>query len=471
MIDEQQGEPTPFVYFPTPGLTLLGQAPNGDFCRGLYRASNGDLYGAFGLFLYWIDSRYVFHKLGTFTNNSSNPVMMSDNGTNLIICDGSVLGWTVVMASHANFTPIPTGGLNTDGTTQGWLGSNYLDFSDTFFIANSPGTPSFYISESESVDFDALQFAGKSAKPDLLLAAVVSHRVIWLIGVSSTEIFYDSGGNGLGTTPSGNTVNTFPYEIMPGVSIEHGCIAQYSIAKANTEILWLAQSLIGKNYVLLGSGYQIQRVSNHAVEEQWNSYSTTSDCIAYTYLQDGHDFYVMNFPTADKTWVYDLGTKLWHERCWLDSNGVEHAIRGRYCAYSNNIVIVGDWQNGKIYQLDQTNFTDNNSPIKRVRSFPAQMDEQSNNRVFYREFVVDIQTGSDLNPSDEPQLTLRWSDNRGANWSQPIMQSLGKTGQYNTNMQFYRLGYGRGRIFEISTSSSAQIVLAGAFVDIIVSKS
>ena len=46
-------------------------------------------------------------------------------------------------------------------------------------------------------------------------------------------------------------------------------------------------------------------VSNHALEQALQSYSTISDAICFGYQDAGHQFYVMSFPTANKTWVFD----------------------------------------------------------------------------------------------------------------------------------------------------------------------
>lgn len=63
-------------------------------------------------------------------------------------------------------------------------------------------------------------------------------------------------------------------------------------------------------------------------------------------------------------------------------------------------------------------------------------------------------------------VSLRWSDNKGQTYSNPVMQSMGGTGQYTTNVQWRRLGMARDRIFEISWSSSQATALTGAYITI-----
>ena len=58
----------------------------------------------------------------------------------------------------------------------------------------------------------------------------------------------------------------------------------------------------------------------------------------------GHAFYVLVFPTADKTWVYDITTGHWHQWMWLDTNGDEHRHRANCYALVAGVPVVGDWQ-------------------------------------------------------------------------------------------------------------------------------
>jgi hypothetical protein len=90
----------------------------------------------------------------------------------------------------------------------------------------------------------------------------------------------------------------------------------------------------------------------------------------FTYQQLGHTFYVLIFPTADATWVFDIGEGLWHERTWIDDSGFEHRIRANDCAAAYGIIVVGDWETGALYQWDLTVYNDNGQPIVRRRGWP-----------------------------------------------------------------------------------------------------
>jgi len=88
-------------------------------------------------------------------------------------------------------------------------------------------------------------------------------------------------------------------------------------------------------------------------------------------------------------------------------------------------------------------------------------------RVIYRKFVADIQTGAQTDPTQAaPLISLRWSNDRGASWSNYITQPLGAVGQFLQQVQFLRLGMSRDRVFELSWSAPVMTALNAAYVDV-----
>lgn len=64
----------------------------------------------------------------------------------------------------------------------------------------------------------------------------------------------------------------------------------------------------------------------------------------------------------------------------------------------------------------------------------------------------------------DDRVTLRWSDDMGANWSNPMTQTMGAIGEYETNIQFRRLGYGRYRVWEISFAGALATAISNIWV-------
>jgi hypothetical protein len=435
-----QGEPAQMVHFPTPGLASWGTVGSGPI-RAIRQASNGTAYCVSGSGVY---SFFPASKLGDITPGLHGPCSLTDNGLDLVIVDGTSAGWTVNLASGA-FAPIADPGAVFSGGTR-------ADYADTYFVFNRPNTPQFYLSDSLATTFDPLWFANKEATADNLVAAVVAKREIWLLGERSSEIWSDTGAA------------DFPFAIVPNVLIPHGCVAKYSPVEVDNAVLWLSRDRNGQGIVVSGAGYEAKRVSTYAIEAEFTTYARIDDAIGWSYQMAGHQYYALSFPTADKTWCFDITTGLWHEWLWIDSNGTEHRHRGM-CAYNiNGVVMVGDWQNGNIYSLDSAVGTDNGNPIKRERSAPHLLAD--GRRVFYRQVIADIETGTGGNLLPEPpQISLSWSDDRGHNWGSPVLQSMGASGEYLKSLQWQRLGLARDRVFRIQWSTPYQTALQGFWVD------
>ena len=334
--------------------------------------------------------------------------------------------------------------------------------------------------------FDALDVAAKSGASDSLVSFGVIHDEIWLLGALTTEVWNDTGAP------------DFAFGKIPGIFVQQGCVAPYSVAQTDLSLFWLSQNPEGGKIVLMGTPYKATRVSTHAIENALNKYSRVDDAIGFTYQQDGHSFYILTFPTADRTWCYDLATELWHERCWIDDNGDEHRIRGQVSAYAYGVNLVGDWENGTIYELDLNTYTDDGQPIVRRRGFPHLVNEGK--RVCYDQFIAEMEVGSASGMTDElleygfavdgsgdgmqvnpggdgwlvysskgvmgPYISLRYSDTKGNSWGNPIELSLGATGEYSRSVQARQLGMGRDRVFELFWSGNFKTALNGAYIEV-----
>ena len=430
------------THYPTPGLTLKVAATDARW-RGLYQANNGTLYGVCGASVYAISPTWSLTKLGTI-GTSSGQVSMADNGIDLVLVDGSTQGWTIQLSNNtfAQLTD-PTGS---------FVGADFVAYVDTFFIFNKPGTQAFYTSLSNSLTFDPLYIANKTGFADNLVALAVVQRQIWLIGEKTTEIWDDSGAA------------SFPFSIVPGAFVQHGCVAPFSVAAQDVNLLWLGQDPQGQAIVFMGGNYTAERVSTHAIEHEIQGYEVISDAIGHIHQMEGHMFYVLTFPSADKTWVFDVSNRLWHERMWMDSNGLEHRHRANCGTAAYGEFVVGDWQNGNLYVYDINNYTDNGAAIRRIRSFPHVVNELK--RIMYRQFIADMQCGATTDPTAIPQVELKWSDDRGVSYGNPIEQPLGQVGQTQVNLQWQRLGMARDRVFELAWSAPVMTALNGAFIDI-----
>lgn len=529
----------PYSMYPTPGLTVLGVAPDLVW-RGLWLASNGSLYGVCGQTVYLINTAFVVLPLGKLLGALTTPVGMCDNGNALVIVDGSPNGYAVDITNPANpFSQI---------TDVNFLGSTRVDYVDTFLLFNQPGTKNWYSSLSnvtyadltgvqgaidtggiatpgtlytngiysgvaltggtgtgataditvaggavtivtivapganyvpgdslgvapasvggtgsgfdytvETVQgsaFDPTYIAAKTGTPDHIATLIMMHREIWLLGTQrSSEVWYNAGNAG------------FPFAIASGVYIEHGCIAPYSVAKHDLDVFWLGADKDGKATVFVGNNYAARPISTPAIASIFSGYAVVSDAIGMTYKQQDHVFYLLTFPAANATWVYDLTENLWHQRLYTDQNGLENRIRANCIAYGGpgygDTIVVGDYATGQLYSYDLNAFTDAGEPIVRRRTFQHIVADGA--RVSYPAFRADMEM-DDWPPPATLTVYLRWSDDRGRTFGNPLPQ-VGVAGNYLFQPKWSQLGMARDRVFELFWSDPYVTALEGAWLD------
>jgi hypothetical protein len=446
-----EGSVFPTRHWPIPGLRKIAQAPNNAPIRCEYTASNGDLYIVAGAKVYWIAADWSFTELGTIIDRPA-PASMADNGLCIVLVDGSATGYVIDMVAKT------FGGISDDS----FYGADRVDYVDTYFVFNRPATNQWYISKSEADfgmltannGFDPLDIAAKTGGPDQLQTIIVKHREVWLIGSLTSEPWFDAGAA------------DFAFAEIPGAFIDHGCVARYSVARQDVSVFWLSRDREGQGIVVRTEGYEPKRISTHGIEAELQRYVRIDDAIGFCLQQNGHAFYVLAFPSADKTWSFDLSTGEWSEWAWADDNGNLHRHRANTHTFAYGLNLVGDWQNGNIYALDPSVFTDDGRPVVRIRTFPH-MQGGAGNLVTYKSFIVDMQVGSDVSGGvlGPAEISLRYSGNRGATWSDPLMTSMGAGGEYDTQVNWYQLGCGRDYVFEVSYSAPVQASIGGGFVD------
>lgn len=437
-----EDSPFPTTHYLTPGLQTVMTASTTSW-RCLFVASSGSLYGVCGssvMRIQFSGGNYFSTLLGSLSTTLGY-VSMADNGLDLVVVDGSTQAGQINLLTN-QYTSI---------TNPAFYGSTRVDELDGYMIFNRPLSNQFYISKFLEIDFDSLDFAAKTGFSDNLVVVGTTKRQLFLFGDSTTEVWYNTGDA------------DFTFGRMPGAFIQHGCAAAATLCEFDGSIYWLSKSPRGEYMVMRTEGYDRARKSTFAIEAEIRTYPRVDDATAFLYQQNGHAFYVLNFPTADKTWVYDIASDMWHERFWMDSSGAEHRHRANCAAFFNGEMLVGDWQNGKLYRMSPTLYTDDGQEIRRIRSFPHMVDD--GNRVTYQTFRADMQYGEGVpfgQPS--PELRLRWSDTRGRSWGNSISGSLAPIGDYIHTAMFQRLGMARDRVFELSWAANCETSLNGAFV-------
>jgi hypothetical protein len=472
-----------------PGLQFLQTVGTGPIRALWAHQTNGsDFYVVSGIQVFKLTSTTATPELIGYVSGTG-PVSIADNGTTLFFaCNGPSYTY------HE-----PTGSFDAI-TSPDFAGAVTVAYIDQLFVFNEPNSQNLWSVVTQTLTtppvqiyplvFDPLTVAPADGSPDGVVAINVDHRQMWVFGTDSVEVWYNAGLTGFPLTP------------VQGAFNEIGCAAPYSVAKLDNALFWLGTDARGQGIVYKNNGYSGVRVSTHAIEYAIAQYGNISDAVAYTYQQEGHAFYVLNFPSASKTWVYDVSVQAWHER----ASGNEGQYRHRSNCQCNfgGTIIVGDFENGNIYSFDLDVYADNGQIQRWLRSWRALPTGQNNlKRTAHHSLQLDAETGVGLNGIDpsapevpllaqtyllpsliseagdklisesgdyvvatllggtedlltesgldilasvatvqgvNPQAMLRWSDDGGHTWSNEHWRSMGAIGQYGYRTIWRRLG-------------------------------
>lgn len=388
----------------------------------------------------------AFVAVGTLAT-STGPVKIRDNG----------VGGIAALVDGPNLYIYNIAGRTVNRSTDtAFLGSNTVAEIDGIFIFQQPNTQKFYCSPiywNGVSPMDPTYYALKDNASDNLVAVFENGRQLWLIGEATTEPWYNAG----------NT--TFPFSRLSGGLIQIGCSAPQSVARTGPNVIWLGRSERGENVVVMVKGYQFEHISNFAIAYAITQYTVTSDAIGYVYTEEGHEFYVLVFPTADATWVYDLTTGVWHQRASFDpATGLLHRQRVNTLVNFAGMRIGGDFSNGRIYQQTRKAFADDQYPLVCIRRTPHVWDKNDRARVNHARLQIDFTPGSGLitGQGSSPMAMLRWSNDQGRTFGNEHWATLGAQGQSLTRVIWRRMGSSRDRVYEVRISDPVKRDVAGA---------
>jgi hypothetical protein len=439
-VDQTQAK-TPTALYGVPGLRELA-----DFGVGVtknYIEVNGEMYGAVGQNFGRIESDLTtFTVLGTFSGTAR--ITLVDNGLQVLLIDGlSGFVWDIAAMT---WTQITDPGF-VYGATQG-------TYQDGYGIVGLPNSQQFGISGLYNfLVWDAIDFASAEGLPDDVSTVISNNRILYVLGTGTFEPWYNSG-NG-----------TFPFQRIDGGFREVGCSAPYSAAIADDSVFWLGNNLQGSLAIFRTEGQTPKRISTVALENELANYEVVDDAFGIGLDIRRHPIYMLVFPTENKTWCYDAHSGSWFE--WLEWSGPDfNRYRLNCFAKAFGKLLVGDYRDGRMYEMSFDVFMNGDDPIRTLRQSPYVW--VNGKRIFHSRLEVLIEPGVGLLTGDtdavDPQWSLRWS-NDGRTWSNEITRPMGRFGVYDERMIFNRLGSARNRIYEMSSTAPVKRVIYGATLD------
>ena len=419
----------------TPGLKEWCDAGHYAEVRGCH-VFNGFVYQVVGNRVYRVDSNanatLCTGTLDTFTGT----VSMADSPTQLMIVDGDsgyiVVSRTVTKITDEDFQPNP----------------ETVTYQDSYFIVSVKNSSWCYISDpADGTLWNSTQRIAAGGYSDNVVCVISDNKNLYLIGTETIETFYDNGGG----DP--------PFSYRPGSIQGVGTSAKHSAVNIDNTLFYLTD----KYQVARLEGNNPIAKSTRSVEYQISQYEVKSDAIGMGITIEGNAFYVLTFPTANETWSYNVASGFWQK---LTSYPNEGRWRGNCYCYFDGKHIVGDYENGKLYELDFDTFTDNSELIRRIRTAAAVKSDGKNTSHHQLEIFFEAGKGLVTGQGSNPMAMLEYSDDGGHTWSHELWRSAGKIGKYEWRAVWNRLGISRQRNYRLTVTDPVKWVVTGANLEV-----
>lgn len=466
-IPEDQEATTDQILLSIPGSSLLFNIEGETgLTRGLYRATNGRVFGAWGTNVYELTLSGA-NKISTISLGGSAPLSFTDNGFDLVICDGTnIYRWefssevwmTISLPFASDFTPNKVMTYNKRVVVSGKATGVNPAVRDVVW---------YHSDLNDASTWNSLWFYTAESKLDALTGFAVSQNSLYLIGSGSIEQWSSTGIADNPFQRIGYSLNTT------------GTLSPYSIVNVDDMVFYLGTSKVGGTSFYMLNGTVGTRISNQAIEHELYTIAgkanvSLSDCTAWAYEQEGHKFVIWNFISGNLTVVYDITTGLWHHRGTRDPFiNVVNRWAPIYGVMLGDDIVTAYAKGAQVLKLDPNVHTeydpvyynDNALPITIQRIAPIYWSDTD--EVVIDEMRILMQTGvgtqQDLRGFN-PKALVRISKDGGYSWA-PIQHELelGRVGNYLRECRLGRV-FGRSRRFaiEFTCTEPVKIVILGA---------
>lgn len=400
-----------------PGLKLFASTATGED-RGMC-VHRDVLYKVTGNTLYSISSGGVSTSIGTITGTKMCG-MVSD-GTYLVITTG---GDTYIYNGTLS--------LITDTDLES---PNTACFNNSRIIFDGNGGRFCVADVGQPDQIDGLNYATAESSPDSTKAVAAHKQYVFIFGEETTEPWYNSG------------VGSPPYDRVNGAVQNVGLAATHSVAQ-NANYLYFLDHRLNPCRI---SGITLQSIGTPSTNQEFYSYENCADARGFCFSWRGEDFYVLTFPQADKTWMFQESIGEWVQ---LTSGQNDERWRVNSMAVCYSKYLMADHSTGEVFELDQDTYTDAGDYITRERvTQPLHAGllspQYEGKRVFMSRLELVLEPGIGLasGQGSTPEVMLQWSDDGGYTWSNELWQSAGVMGSRYWRVQWFNLGMFTQRVY------------------------
>lgn len=431
--------------FGTPGTVQVLSNGATPFRGGL--AEGELLYLAQGSVFYEVNNAFIVTDRNSASRltTTTGKVVMASSSNVIVLVDGTN-GYNYTI-SGASFAQIVSAMFSSPRS---------VTWQDGYFLASfdETGTNKKRCQISaDGVTWNALDFRAVETVPGALIRTYSFNGEVHQFTDKGIEFWAYTGDP------------TFPFQPIRGASLRVGLDARHSVSEGAEALYFLGRRHKGEAEPFRLIGHEAQSISTPDMQKIINDLASTGDAVGYVYSIDGHEFYVLSWPVAGVTWMYDgyasglLGVPVWSE---LQSNNGRHV--GEFAFTLVNRIYVTDYTAGKLHRVDKGVYTDNGSAIAwqlDTRHFFKDYDS-----VTVDELVADFEAGVGLNTGQgsDPLVMIQVSRDAGKTWGAERHVPMGKVGEYTRRAAASRFGTARDFVFRLRITDPVKRVLGGLAV-------
>ena len=425
-----------------PGLINLNPSPALASSDGQGVAYyDGSIFAVVNNTVYQIDpTTYATTTIGTITGTVKQCYFTITSSSNYLFFHNQTNCYTIAKTSHTLATV-------TTPVTSGIVpGICYLD---SYVFIGDPNGRIYSCAVGDPTSWNALDYISAEQEPDNSIGICKHLNYVLAFGQWSLEFFYDAAN----ATASPLAAAT-PYKI------EIGCVNGNSIVQFEQTVAWIGVSQSTGTGIYLLDGTSPSKISTPHIDRILGN-SNFSKVTAYAMKINGHMFYLFSLHDLNTTLVFDFNEQVWHNwTMWAvgtSGSGVpgiyaEQYFRPSYYTRVNNTIVLMDDDNGSLYSISDTQYTDAGAPIY-YKVITNILDSGTTKRKFYNR----VELVGDKVPAT---LQVRHTGDDYKSWSNYRSVDLNKE-----RAQIHQNGQDRRRAWEFLCTENQPIRLVAAEVD------
>lgn len=396
---------------------------------------NGELYKVSDTTLYKIDINATATSLGTIAGSSR--CIFDNDGTNLLIATGGN-GYQL------------TGSTLTQITDPDFQNGNSVAYFKTHAVFDGNGGRFQMSSIGDPDSFSSSDIATAESRPDDSKRVGVFRETLYVYGDKTIEPFYYTG--------NGNP----PIARINNAVMNVGLGAIHSVQASNDYSYFLGND----RRVYRFSSTQPENITSKGVSYQIDLMATTSDAIGDILRIEGHTFYILKFPSTNKTFAFNEEDLSWFELSSTASETLYPAQSFVEC-YGKRLCA----NNGNVLEVDLDTYTNNGEVIINERIFGPVSSKDlgiSGDYALMSRLWLDVETGVGLATGQgvNPQLMVSVSTDGGASYTNERDVLLGRTGEGSVQVKYDLLKSFKQLYIKVRCSDPVFLSLFGAAIEV-----